>query len=95
MFKYIINRLKESSTWLGIIGLVTACGATISTILPTTHITSSTRMAILNPYSRSLKREPESRRIEEIQYEFLKDTERMVAMWGGLYKPYSQVNELA
>ena len=33
MFKYIFNRLKERSTWLGIIGLVTACGATISTEL--------------------------------------------------------------
>ena len=59
------------------------------------HITSSTRMAILNPYARSLKREPESLRIGKIQYEFLKDTERMVAMCGDLYKPYSQVNELA
>ena len=33
MFKYIFNRLKKRSTWLGIIGLVTACGATISTKL--------------------------------------------------------------
>ena len=33
MFKYIFNRLKERSTWLGIIGLVTVCGATISTEL--------------------------------------------------------------
>lgn len=31
----------------------------------------------------------------ENQYVFLKDTERMVAMGGDLYKPYSQVNELA
>ena len=30
MFKYIFNRLKERSMWLGLIGLVTACGATIS-----------------------------------------------------------------
>jgi hypothetical protein len=30
MFKYIFNRLKERSTWLGLIGFVTACGATIS-----------------------------------------------------------------
>ncbi len=30
MFKYIFNQLKKHSTWLGIIGLVTACGATIS-----------------------------------------------------------------
>lgn len=36
MFKYIFNRLKERSTRLGLIGLialVTACGATISTVL--------------------------------------------------------------
>lgn len=33
MFKYIFNRLKERSTWLGIIGLITACGASISTEL--------------------------------------------------------------
>ncbi len=29
MFKYIINRLTERSTWLGLIALATACGATI------------------------------------------------------------------
>ncbi len=29
MFKYIINRLTERSTWLGVIALATACGATI------------------------------------------------------------------
>ena len=29
MFKYILNRLTERSTWLGIIALATACGATI------------------------------------------------------------------
>lgn len=33
MFAYIFNRLKERSTWLGIIALATACGATIETIL--------------------------------------------------------------
>ena len=33
MFNYIFNRLKERSTWLGIIGLITACGASISTEL--------------------------------------------------------------
>ena len=29
MFKYIHNRLTEYSTWLGVILLATACGATI------------------------------------------------------------------
>ena len=29
MFKYILNRLTERSTWLGVIALATACGATI------------------------------------------------------------------
>ena len=29
MFKYILNRLTERSTWLGFIALATACGATI------------------------------------------------------------------
>lgn len=33
MFKYIINRLTERSTWLGLIGLVTACGASLETAL--------------------------------------------------------------
>ncbi|HSA19789.1 MAG TPA: hypothetical protein P5327_15590 [Kiritimatiellia bacterium] len=30
MFAYIIDRLKEASTWRGIIGLLTAAGVTIS-----------------------------------------------------------------
>ena len=29
MFKYILNRLTERSTWLGVIALATVCGATI------------------------------------------------------------------
>ena len=29
MFKYILNRLTERSTWLGVIALATACGAAI------------------------------------------------------------------
>ena len=33
MFKYIINRLTERSTWLGLIGLITACGASLETAL--------------------------------------------------------------
>lgn len=33
MFKYLLNRLTERSSWLGLIGLVTACGATIETTL--------------------------------------------------------------
>lgn len=30
MVAYIIDRLKEASTWRGIIGLITAAGVTIS-----------------------------------------------------------------
>ena len=33
MFSYIFSRLKERSTWLGLIALATACGATIETLL--------------------------------------------------------------
>lgn len=33
MFTYIFSRLKERSTWLGLIALATACGATIETVL--------------------------------------------------------------
>ena len=33
MFTYIFSRLKERSTWLGLIALATACGATIETLL--------------------------------------------------------------
>lgn len=33
MFKYILNRLTERSTWLGLLALVTACGATIEQTL--------------------------------------------------------------
>ncbi len=30
IFEYIVTRLKERSTWLGIISLVTAAGLTVS-----------------------------------------------------------------
>ncbi len=33
MFTYIFSRLKERSTWLGLIALATACGASIETVL--------------------------------------------------------------
>ena len=33
MFTYIFSRLKERSTWRGLIALATACGATIETVL--------------------------------------------------------------
>lgn len=29
MLKYLLERLKERSTWLGLIGIATACGATL------------------------------------------------------------------
>lgn len=40
MLKYIINRLTERSTWLGLIALATACGASIETNLAE-HIISA------------------------------------------------------
>lgn len=33
MFKYILKRLTERSTWLGALALATACGATIEQAL--------------------------------------------------------------
>ena len=33
MFKYILNRLTERSTWLGLLALATACGATMEQAL--------------------------------------------------------------
>lgn len=33
MIRYIINRLSERSTWLGLIALLTACGATVEPAL--------------------------------------------------------------
>lgn len=39
MMKYILNRLTERSTWLGLIALIAACGATIEPTL-SEHIIS-------------------------------------------------------
>ena len=39
MFTYIFSRLKERSTWLGLIALATACGASIATELTESIIT--------------------------------------------------------
>lgn len=47
MFKYILNRLSERSTWLGVIGLVTACGATIETALAEHIIAAGMALASL------------------------------------------------
>lgn len=33
MFKYLLKRLTERSTWLGLIAVATACGASIETAL--------------------------------------------------------------
>lgn len=33
MFKYILKRLTERSTWLGVLALATACGATLEQAL--------------------------------------------------------------
>ena len=47
MFKYIINRLTERSTWLGLIGLVTACGASLVTALAEQIIAAGMAVASL------------------------------------------------
>ena len=39
MFQYILNRLKERSTWLGFIAFATSCGASIATELTESIIT--------------------------------------------------------
>jgi len=45
MFKYIINRLTERSTWLGLIALASSCGAAISTELTEPIITIGVALA--------------------------------------------------
>ncbi len=45
MFKYIINRLTERSTWLGLIALATACGATIEEAMAEQIITAGIAVA--------------------------------------------------
>ena len=39
MFQYILNRLTERSTWLGLIAFATSCGASIATELTESIIT--------------------------------------------------------
>lgn len=45
MFNYMINRLTERSTWLGLIALATACGATIETALAEYIISAGVALA--------------------------------------------------
>jgi len=45
MFQYIINRLTERSTWLGLIALASSCGATIATELTEPIITIGVALA--------------------------------------------------
>ena len=45
MFKYILNRLTERSTWLGVIALATACGATIEAAIAEQIIASGMAVA--------------------------------------------------
>lgn len=45
MFRYILNRLKERSTWLGLIAFATSCGATIATELTEPIITIGVALA--------------------------------------------------
>ena len=39
MFTYIFSRLKERSTWLGVIAFATSCGSSIATELTESIIT--------------------------------------------------------
>ena len=48
MFKYIHNRLTEYSTWLGVILLATACGATIEAAIAKLRFTSGLAVAGLS-----------------------------------------------
>ena len=45
MFTYILNRLKERSTWLGLIAFATSCGASIATELTESIITVGVALA--------------------------------------------------
>lgn len=45
MFKYILDRLKERSTWLGIIAFATSCGASIATELSEAIISAGVALA--------------------------------------------------
>ena len=45
MFKYILNRLTERSTWLGVIALATACGATIEAAIAEQSIAAGMAVA--------------------------------------------------
>lgn len=45
MFRYILNRLTERSTWLGVIALATACGATIEAAIAEQIITAGMAVA--------------------------------------------------
>ena len=45
MFTYILNRLKERSTWLGLIAFATSCGASIATELTASIITVGMALA--------------------------------------------------
>ena len=48
MFKYILNRLTEYSTWLDVIVLATACGATIEVAIAKLRFTSGLAVAGLS-----------------------------------------------
>ena len=47
MFKCILNRLTERLTWLGVIGLITACGATLEIALAEQIIAAGMAVASL------------------------------------------------
>ena len=48
MFKYILNRLTERCTWLGLLALATACGATIEQALADQIIAAGKAAAGIN-----------------------------------------------
>ena len=60
MFKYILNRLTERSTWLGLLALATACGATIEQALADQIIAAGMAAAGLGIVTKDRKKEQEN-----------------------------------
>lgn len=59
MFKYILNRLTERSTWLGLLALATACGATIEQALADQIIAAGMAAAgLIGIVTKDRKKEP-------------------------------------
>ncbi|BBP48434.1 hypothetical protein AKMU_11800 [Akkermansia muciniphila] len=61
MFKYILNRLTERSTWLGLLALATACGATIEQALADQIIAAGMAVAgLIGIVTKDRKKEQEN-----------------------------------